>query len=41
MTEPTLHDRLRGFVAGVASGVTKLVVGHPFGKATTPNYKIS
>ncbi|RKP04895.1 mitochondrial carrier domain-containing protein [Thamnocephalis sphaerospora] len=27
---PTFHDRMRGFVAGVASGVTKLAVGHPF-----------
>ncbi|KAI8048973.1 mitochondrial carrier domain-containing protein [Syncephalis plumigaleata] len=27
---PSLHDRLRGFAAGVASGVSKLVIGHPF-----------
>jgi hypothetical protein len=29
---PSLHDRLRGFAAGVASGISKLAIGHPFGK---------
>ncbi|KAI9591250.1 hypothetical protein BDF19DRAFT_455741 [Syncephalis fuscata] len=27
---PVLRDRLRGFAAGIASGVSKLVIGHPF-----------
>jgi len=26
------QKKFHGFVAGVTSGVTKLVVGHPFGK---------
>jgi hypothetical protein len=27
-----MKNRFRGFAAGMASGITKLVVGHPFGK---------
>ncbi|KAJ1992939.1 hypothetical protein H4R33_000815 [Dimargaris cristalligena] len=27
---PSTTERLHGFIAGVASGITKLAVGHPF-----------
>lgn len=27
------NDRFKGFLAGTASGVTKCLVGHPFGKS--------
>ncbi|KAG0166330.1 hypothetical protein DFQ28_001543 [Apophysomyces sp. BC1034] len=30
LTDQTWQNRLRGFAAGMASGVTKLAVGHPF-----------
>ncbi|KAI8378059.1 mitochondrial carrier domain-containing protein [Radiomyces spectabilis] len=30
LADQSLHNRFRGFAAGVASGVTKLTVGHPF-----------
>lgn len=30
--DKTNQKRFHGFIAGVTSGVTKLVVGHPFGK---------
>ncbi|KAG1506498.1 hypothetical protein G6F53_009649 [Rhizopus delemar] len=30
LTDQSVHNRVRGFAAGMASGITKLVVGHPF-----------
>ncbi|KAI8983045.1 mitochondrial carrier domain-containing protein [Pilobolus umbonatus] len=30
LTDESLTNRFRGFAAGVASGMTKLIVGHPF-----------
>ncbi|KAI9269787.1 hypothetical protein BY458DRAFT_436455 [Sporodiniella umbellata] len=30
LVDSSLQNRLRGFAAGTASGITKLVVGHPF-----------
>ncbi|RCI03827.1 hypothetical protein CU098_009324 [Rhizopus stolonifer] len=30
LTDQSLQNRVRGFAAGMASGITKLVVGHPF-----------
>ncbi|KAG0772302.1 hypothetical protein G6F22_015849 [Rhizopus arrhizus] len=30
LTDQSIHNRVRGFAAGMASGITKLVVGHPF-----------
>lgn len=32
LDDQSLYNRFRGFAAGVASGITKLAVGHPFGK---------
>jgi hypothetical protein len=31
LTDKSLQNRFRGFAAGMASGITKLAVGHPFG----------
>jgi hypothetical protein len=38
LDDKSLANRARGFAAGVASGITKLAVGHPFGTVspTTP-----
>jgi solute carrier family 25 carnitine/acylcarnitine transporter 20/29 len=33
LTDQSLQNRFRGFAAGMASGITKLAVGHPFGKS--------
>ncbi|KAI8640867.1 mitochondrial carrier domain-containing protein [Parasitella parasitica] len=30
LTDKSLQNRIRGFAAGMASGITKLAVGHPF-----------
>ncbi|KAI8368413.1 putative mitochondrial inner membrane transporter ymc3 [Choanephora cucurbitarum] len=30
LTDQSIYNRARGFAAGMASGITKLVVGHPF-----------
>ncbi|KAG2229046.1 mitochondrial carrier domain-containing protein [Thamnidium elegans] len=30
LTDQSLQNRFRGFAAGIASGITKLAVGHPF-----------
>lgn len=32
LTDKSFQNRVRGFAAGMASGITKLAVGHPFGK---------
>jgi hypothetical protein len=32
LDDKSFANRARGFAAGVASGITKLAVGHPFGK---------
>jgi hypothetical protein len=34
LDDKSLANRARGFAAGVASGITKLAVGHPFGIAS-------
>lgn len=34
LDDKSLVNRARGFAAGVASGITKLAVGHPFGKVS-------
>lgn len=34
LTDNSFQNRARGFAAGMASGITKLAVGHPFGKTT-------
>jgi hypothetical protein len=33
------QKRFHGFIAGVTSGVTKLVVGHPFGNTNKPTHR--
>jgi solute carrier family 25 carnitine/acylcarnitine transporter 20/29 len=36
LDDKSFANRARGFAAGVASGITKLAVGHPFGNVTSP-----